>query len=367
MRLASAITFLALVGMLMYRTRDPEMWRWAARDEDPPPAAAQATPPAPRAGGEKKPPPPSAAASAAASPADKPGEAKPEDAKPGEAKSSTSEEDAAVGTDLDPEEADAIREEFEAVNDRTLLNGKAEMEAYYRVLRWVDKQSLDAMRARAQSKVRYNDLAIDPDRFRGKLVQLRLNIRRIIPCEKTSRRENPPYEVWGFTSDSQAWLYCAVVPELPEGMPVGDRVMETAWLVGYFFKLQGYYPATAKPNEAPLYAPLILGRLEWVKPTPVRMQSSDWKLIAGAVGVLALVGVGSLIWTLRSTSRRGGAKAIRSGPRPLGMSAGEWLDQAESGALPGGNNLDFSPDVQDMEVGRSPPPNGNGQSHPDAP
>ncbi len=53
-------------------------------------------------------------------------------------------------------------------------------------------------------------------------------------------------------------------------MPEGVSIKERATLVGYFFKLQGYLEAKAKPRSAPLKAPLLIGRLSG-NPLPAKL------------------------------------------------------------------------------------------------
>src|SRR5262249_50924891 len=125
-----------------------------------------------------------------------------------------------------------------------------------------------------------------------------LNIRRIL------RYDAPPnplglkhvYEIWGWTDESQAWPYVVVAPEIPHGMPIGSKVYEQGTVAGYFFKLQGYYAAGAGPNDKPLSAPLILGRVDWqptAKATATELPSYWlWTFIGGSVLIIG----GNLAW-----------------------------------------------------------------------
>jgi hypothetical protein len=58
-------------------------------------------------------------------------------------------------------------------------------------------------------------------------------------------------------------LYDTIVVDLPKGMPIGTRISEQVRFVGYFFKVQAYQPALAKPRDPPLPAPMLIGRLVW--------------------------------------------------------------------------------------------------------
>jgi len=176
-------------------------------------------------------------------------------------------------TDQDRDEREAIEEEFQAVSDGTLSIRPEEMPAYKRLWRWVRSQPLPLLRGRAQSKPTFSDLYQTPERYRGQLVALELHVRRILQEELDGM---PLYEVWGWTTESKAWPYVAVVMDLPEGMPIGAAVEEEATVVGYFFKLQGYQPADAKPNAPPLRAPLLVGRLVWHPGQVSQVGGTDW-------------------------------------------------------------------------------------------
>jgi hypothetical protein len=119
------------------------------------------------------------------------------------------------------------------------------------------------------------------------------------------------YEVWGWTTESKAWLFVVLVPELPPGMPVGTDVYERVSFAGYFYKLQGYQEAGAGPRDKPLPAPLLIGRLTW-KPSDLRVarsQPQDWTW-AWWVGGIALV-FGILRAGLWLSSRRRRTREVR--------------------------------------------------------
>jgi hypothetical protein len=193
--------------------------------------------------------------------------------------------------DEDYEQSTQAAEEFQAVTDGTLGIQPAEMFAYARLLHWTAEQSFPALQRRA-SQVRLNDLVQFPDKYRGKPLRLRLNVRRVLDYDASDKRLGVPhlYEIWGWTEETQAWLYCVVTTELPQGMPIGASVEEQAQFAGYFFKLQGYYETGAKPRDKPLRAPLLVGRLlRYPSAADHARAGSRWSdilLVAGAAFVL---------------------------------------------------------------------------------
>lgn len=257
---------------------------------------------------------------------------------PDPAPSNESSEQASGPTDQDAEELDAAREEFQALSDRTLFLQPEEMPAYNRLVRWARNQSFAAMWKRAKKNPLLNDFIQSPDRFRGQLVALDLNVRRVLKYEEDAqgnRLEEKLYEVWGFTTESKAWLYEVVAVDVPKGMPIGPNVTERARVVGYFYKLQAYHQANAKPNEAPLFAPLLIGRVDWVRPKPMPLARTDWMMI-GALGALfGVIVIGAVAWTVFFRRRAVPDPALRPTTSP-----DAWLDQAAEGQLPPDGNSD---------------------------
>lgn len=259
-RLLTLVAMLAVMAMLIYRARDPGMWKWIA----------------PGAGEEKA-------------------EAEPDvslyaDTPP-----------AAGPTDLDREELDAAREAFQAITDKSAL-GKEEMAAYWRLMGWSVHQSIPELRKRAETEVRFRQFFQDTSELRGKLVQIPVHVRRALRVENVA--ENPldlknVYEVFGWTTDSQPYWYWLIVPELPPGMPQGDDLYEEATFVGYFLKLLSYEDRQGKVTAAPL----LIGRLVWhpSAENPLARQD-EWQwtwYLAGALAVLFALRWGLFAWGRR--------------------------------------------------------------------
>ena len=237
-------------------------------------------------------------------------------------------------TEEDSEEVEAIQEEFQAVTDGTLQMGPEEMQAYDRLVRWSVNQPFQRLQQQARKDLVFTQFMQFPDKYRGTLVSLNLNVRRLLDADK-NRDGTQLHEVWGWTTESKAWLYVAIVVDLPEGMPTGPDVYEKATLVGYFFKLQGYHEAGAKPNAPQLKAPLFIGRLNWQPAQPVKASSSDWYWVMLAGGGLLLImvvqfGVGFLRKRRPATAPLSAASVARESRMPIE----DWLTQVESTKIP---------------------------------
>jgi hypothetical protein len=289
-RLLTLVVMLGVLVLLFSRAREPGTWRWLAPDVGK--AADQ---------------------SAAGLPEHEVAAADPMAKGP---------------TDLDPQELDAAREEYQAVTDKTPLS-KEEMPAYWRLMGWQQHQSTREMRERATKDVTFKGLWREPQKWRGKLVEIPVHLRQTAKAEDLA--ENPlglstMNEVWGWNSDSQPYWYWLVCPELPPGMPAGQDIFEEATFVGYFLKLLPYEDHQGKT----LATPLLIGRLIWhpAADNPL-VRNDEWTwpwMAAGVLAVLAAARWGLYFFTPRRTL----------GPHHAGTPSTDeqnvenWLRQAEA-------------------------------------
>jgi hypothetical protein len=191
--------------------------------------------------------------------------------------------------DEDPKEFDEFRADAGSILDKATVIRAFELPAYWRVLNWVQSQSLADLRGRSFPEVPFQELIQHSNKYRGRPVRVELLVRRVLSFEPDrGGKESRPkklYELWGWPAASDGWLYVVVTPELPPGFPTGKDIEVTTIVYGYFFKLQGYQPADAKPNARPLLAPLILGRV-----APVAAVAGPAPRYA-LYGVVLLIGV----------------------------------------------------------------------------
>ncbi len=316
-RLVGGLMMMAVLLLLFFRLRDPNMWTWFVAHR---PAAAPA-----RADGGKGPP------DVKTSSASKLPDHRQEDAQ------RAADE---AGTDQDPGEAREAAMEFQAVTDGSLELQREEMVPYDRIVRWVQNQSFDALMRRARSDLLFRQLYQSPDKYRGKLVALNLNVRQVLDAGKNDNGVQL-WEVVGWTRESKAWLYWTIVVDLPQGMPTGPDVSEKARFVGYFFKLQGYHEAGAKPNEPPLKAPLLIGRLQWepvaaAAPGEATSEATWGMLLVAAAG--AAIGLRLAYLVLVRKPRRKSELAAGHHPR-MSLPVEAWLDDRSRLANDGDSRL----------------------------
>lgn len=292
-RLMSMLFLLALIGMLIFQAKNPSMWTWLA----PQPESKTKSP-------------------ATEIPAPTESAAWTETILPGPA-------------DGDSEEAEAAKEEFQAIADRQPLD-IAEMPSYWRLMRWIRTVSFDEAAQRARRDILFTNLWDTPNRHRGQLIFLKLHLARATAHEPevspNSSGVKQVYEAWGTTTESGVHLYCVAFPEVPPGLELGDSIHEEADFVGYFLKNLPYHDRLDKSRAAPL----LIGRLRW-RENPVRVaiknQSDDLFLPTIAVGVLvACVVFGTWRYTRASAGHLNDATQISSSEH---QAIESWIEHAD--------------------------------------
>ena len=190
------------------------------------------------------------------------------------------------------DESAKLQELLSLVRDNTPNVHMRENPAYFLLMKQVMERTNEQLRSEVTTNPRFNDLYKKPGDYRGQLIHVKLNARRILPVPIKARNVagvTKLYEIWGWTEEAKAWMYCCIVPELPPGFEEGD-VSKRIELTGYFFKMQGYQPGNAAPNARFLVAPLIIGRIVDAGPVQAKANGSFgyWPLIL-------IVGFGSIV------------------------------------------------------------------------
>jgi hypothetical protein len=203
-------------------------------------------------------------------------------------------------TDLDKAEWEKSAHLFEAVSDKTAM-APEEMSAYWRCMRWARAQTFADMERRATRDVAYTRFFEQPDKYRGRLIRLRLHIMRILDWDahENSAGVKHVYEAWGWTDQSNA-LYVTVFSELPAGMKLGENQHEEGVFAGYFLKDMGYQAFNRNRT-----APLLVGRMQRVAsaaPAPL-VARSDRGWLWGIAAVFLLIGFSAALLRFRRGTR----------------------------------------------------------------
>jgi hypothetical protein len=201
---------------------------------------------------------------------------------------------------LDPELLATIR-------DDTLNIRSSEREAYLALLARARDLPHSQLEREAARDVSYSQIISDPDLYRGKLVTLEGDLRRLVdvgglgsaPGDDTHGIQKV-YEAWFFTADSGDAPYVFRCTSIPAGIPEGEKLSEKIRVTGYFFKRYQY------PTVRGLYAaPMLLGkRLRWT-PALVAPQT-DPAVVPYILGGLTLVGtlLALIVWKFAAGENR---------------------------------------------------------------
>lgn len=196
-----------------------------------------------------------------------------------------------------------------AIKDNTFGITAAEKPAYDAILAKVRNVSLAELEPLAHNDVPFAVLMLDADRFRGEVLTIEGDIRRLNKMVVTSDEPTAGdfFEAWLFTADSGLNPYRVVLASLPDGIPLGDNLTPPvrARISGYFFKRFSY--ATANDfHTAPLLLAKTLTPLASHKFAAAPPTNNSRSLTFLAIGILVTLVIGGLAVEMiaRRRSRR---------------------------------------------------------------
>ena len=196
-----------------------------------------------------------------------------------------------------------------------------ESEAYYGLLDHVRTASEDDLRSEAARLLRtrwedsprfrqwpieefplFYDLTQQPESYRGRPVTMRGHLVRLVKYAAGDNEHgiDTLYEGWLVTPDAETHPTTVVCTEIPEGMRVGEELVDGVSVTGYFFKLHTYSSRDRKTR----FAPMVLARtMAWTPPNP---DSAGFPVtlpvtVAVSVGFILIAGV--VVWTSARRTR----------------------------------------------------------------
>ena len=140
-----------------------------------------------------------------------------------------------------------------------------------------------------------------PGDWQGSVLRVSGHVNRVaaIPAPENEYGIETLYELWFVTEDSQRYPTVVIARDLPQGMPVGESVVDGVSACGYFFKLHAYPARDGKGRLAPM---VIAGEVIWSPPQPVPPP------VDRGTGVLLLLGFGAVIaaglWAISRKPKR---------------------------------------------------------------
>ncbi|MCA9118038.1 MAG: hypothetical protein KDA79_23360, partial [Planctomycetaceae bacterium] len=105
----------------------------------------------------------------------------------------------------------------------------------------------------------YFDMVTFPQRYAGRAVLVRGNVRRILSYQAPEGCDAETlYESWVYSADSAANPVIVLTTSLPEGLAPGEELFASVSVTGYFFKLFNHLPQQPE-RRAPLLLAADLG------------------------------------------------------------------------------------------------------------
>lgn len=311
----SLLMALMLIGMLYQWSREPATWQWMAdaKEDD---AAVVVQAPVAKNAADKEAADPKGAVAAA--------------------KAESTEKVVPGPNDLDAKEMASFRKKLPLLKDEADLMPR-EMYSYYQLLGWARTEPIKKLEQRADANTTFTQIWQDRDKYRGKLVRLRMHVRRVLKHDAPGNPLgiNELYEAWGWTEDSKSFPYCVVFPELPKGLKLGADVRGEIVFVGYFMKVMRY-----KAFDSERGTPLLIGRARLVgAPQFVKGEDSNWVVLL--IVAVCLVGISGIILRHLLSFRRRPMRTMLpetlNSDMPLLAGAGGFTDEPPQ-IMPGGFN-----------------------------
>lgn len=207
-----------------------------------------------------------------------------------------------------------------AIKDNTFGITASEKPAYDAILAKSRNTPLSELEPLAHEDIPFALLMLDSDRFRGEIVTLEGDVRRLNPLAES-------FEAWLFTDDSGLNPYRIVLARLPAGIPMGDELNPPirVRITGYFFKRFSYATANGF-HTAPLLLANTLVPLASSKSAALPPRTNSRSLTILAIGILGTLVVGGLAVEMfaRRRSRRGDRRSEEVKDTPPDFS---WLNR----------------------------------------
>jgi hypothetical protein len=233
--------------------------------------------------------------------------------------------------DEDPIERKEFQFEAGALTDKDSLRA-AEMPAYWRLVDWERQQTFEQLDKRGRRDLVFTHLWEHPERYRGQLVRLKLNIRRAIATDADvqgkARDLKRTYEAWGWTDESHN-PYVVVLTSLPDNFPLGYSIDENVVFDGYFLKLMRFEAGDGKQHAAPL----LIGQLSWrprtMPPMPFNPAWAGYFVLGGLAVVMLVV---RMTFRMRPPRPRAVLPPLRDDEEAVPIET--WLERVEENAAP---------------------------------
>lgn len=199
---------------------------------------------------------------------------------------------------------------LEQIEDNTLGPRAAEQHAWYRTFELMQQVEQENV-SHASRRVTTFDLAQQPDRYRGRWVELPGQVREIKKVSLANNREGfqDYWELWVRPESGPDVPFCVYARSLPEGFPQPNvasesmELKESVTIIGCFFKNMSYR-AVGGLRVSPL---VLVVKPQW-SPQPIKVAETQglptWPEMAGIAMICLVVAVMVAWWVYRATRLR---------------------------------------------------------------
>lgn len=188
------------------------------------------------------------------------------------------------------------------IRDNTLAIRHDESQAFYRILAHIRDLSRTVLEAAARTDVQYLNLMQEPDQYRGQLIQIRGDLKRLNRFTANDNRYEVDtlYEGWIFTADSGSHPFRVLATNLSPELSPGLDLDIPVTVEGYFFKKEGY----DSPGGLQL-APVILAK-QIDKYRPNSSPPADLGMLPYmiAIGVVFAIAFGGILMSMTISDMR---------------------------------------------------------------
>lgn len=195
------------------------------------------------------------------------------------------------------------REQWDVFRDNEPNMFRSEGVVFYQALRNMKKLRNATLGRLARRDVAYSVLKADPEVYRGELIYLEGQLRRLTETPVPADEEGvaPLIEGWLFTEDSDVQPYRIVALGADEAIPRGDSIEPVkVRLVGAFVKNQTY-----ASNGGTGVAPLLIAKKIGFVPLPtVERRDQLTPVLTTAISVAMVAIFGAFLMTLRRQTKR---------------------------------------------------------------
>lgn len=194
-------------------------------------------------------------------------------------------------------------EDLEAFEDNSVLLSAKEKQALFKGLHAINSIRNSTLDRIARSDVAHSVLMADPDVYRGQLIRLSGQVRRLTQhvVPKDAEGLQNLLEGWVFTPDSDINPYRIITWAADDVIPRGDSISPVNVEISALFVRVEPYASQGGTSRAPL---MIAKRISALQVAPEAKADQITPFLTSALTASAIAIMGAFLMTLRRQKRR---------------------------------------------------------------